>query len=480
MKTSPFSPITNRLWQSGSQCKRLLWYKQRGLKESIPPRPDWRTSVAKHQVHEVARRLFPGGRFAARGESLRNEGTWFDVWLESDRYACRADILVLKDKNKRTVDLYRVKSATRLYDRYLDDVAFQTVCLRAAGFVPDRQFIIHINPAADRPDPDVLFVISEVTDRLNGRLRSIPAKAAALRRLLRQEKEPGRRPGYHCMECGFRSQCWPDDVTEPVFWLPALNDDQQQIIRNREWLDIRQLPDSFPVNQRQALIREVHQNRQPFIHHTLLTDSLSQLRQPLAFLDFEADNPPVPRFQGMKPFGQIPYQFSLLLHDESGQMSGIDYLHRDGSDPRPGLLERLSVLRNHQGSIVVYNHQFERQILSLLAAWSPDDAGWLAGAASRLWDLQEVVQHGVYLPGFQGKYSLKQVLNALDPRFSYGTLTVQSGLDSQYLWNHLIVNGGSETDWQALLDYCRRDTEGMVLVLGKLREWVQGTGNQPD
>lgn len=473
MKTTPFPAITPRLWQSGSQCKRQVWYRFHGEKEFLPPRPGWRTSVAKHLVHESARQLFPDGRFAARGEPLRQEGAWFDVWLESDRYACRADILVLKDKNKRTVDLYRVKSATRLYDRYLDDVAFQTVCLRAAGFVPDRQFIIHINPAAVSSAPNDLFMIVEVTSRLEGRLRSVPAKVGALRRVLRPEKTPDRRIGYHCMECGFRSQCWPSNVEEPVFWLPALTEDQQKTIRNRDWLDICQLPESFPVNQRQAMIREVHSTRQPFVHRTVLTDSISQLRFPLAFLDFEADNPPVPRYEGMKPFGQIPYQFSLLLYDESGRMTGIDYLHRDGSDPRPGLLDRLSVLKNHRGSIVVYNHQFERQILSLLAAWSPTDAGWLADAASRLWDLQEVVQHGLYLPEFQGKYSLKQVLNGLYPAFSYGTLAVQSGLDSQYLWNHLIAKGGDETDWQALLDYCRRDTEGMVLVLGKLKELVE-------
>jgi hypothetical protein len=44
---------------------------------------------------------------------------------------------------------------------------------------------------------------------------------------------------------------------------------------------------------------------------------LAALKYPLYFIDFETVNPAIPRFKGMRPYRQIPFQWSVVANEIS-------------------------------------------------------------------------------------------------------------------------------------------------------------------
>jgi predicted RecB family nuclease len=125
-----------------------------------------------------------------------------------------------------------------------------------------------------------------------------------------------------------------------------------------------------------------------------------------------------------------------------------------------------------EGSIVVYNQQFEAARLDELAAALPEFAERIKNIQSRLWDLLPIVRNHVYHPAFAGSYSLKSVLPALVPEMSYEGLEVANGQDAGLAWQ-VMLRTSDKTERErlrkALLDYCRLDTFALVKIVQKLR-----------
>src|SRR5205085_11990248 len=118
------------------------------------------------------------------------------------------------------------------------------------------------------------------------------------------------------------------------------------------------------------------------------------------------------------------------------------------------------------GSIVVYNKSFESGRLSDLGRWLPEFRGQIASIQGRLWDLLALMRQHVYHPEFRGSFSLKSVLPALVPGFSYEGIEVADGSDAGLAWDRMIRGGVSKAERRrlqtALLKYCGQDTLAMV------------------
>src|ERR1019366_2599188 len=191
-------------------------------------------------------------------------------------------------------------------------------------------------------------------------------------------------------------------------------------------------------------------------------------------MDFETVNPAIPRFAGMRPYDQLPFQWSLHVQREPGaEPEHHEFLATDGADPRREFIATLCAALGGSGSIVVYNQQFESQRLSELAAWLPEFAGRIEKIQRRLWDLLHVVRNHVYHPAFAGSFSLKTVLPALVPDMTYEGMLVAGGQDAGLAWESLIRGGLGRDEHQrvrkALLDYCGQDTLALVRLLEKLQ-----------
>ena len=110
-----------------------------------------------------------------------------------------------------------------------------------------------------------------------------------------------------------------------------------------------------------------------------------------------------------------------------GNLEHSEFLAEDEKDPRHAFLCSLSDALPKRGPIVAYNAGFESQRLSELANWMPEYAGKIAKIQARLWDLWPFVKKHVYHPQFHGSFSLKAILPALVPGFSYEGMEVSHG-----------------------------------------------------
>ena len=89
-----------------------------------------------------------------------------------------------------------------------------------------------------------------------------------------------------------------------------------------------------------------------------------------------------------------------------------------------------------------------------------------------------IVRSEYYHPDFHGSFSIKSVIPALVPNLAYDDLEIQEGNAAATSYEVLITGNVPEPDAasvrQALLEYCRRDTEAMVRVYEALV--VQASG----
>ena len=110
----------------------------------------------------------------------------------------------------------------------------------------------------------------------------------------------------------------------------------------------------------------------------------------------------------------------------------------------------------------------------------PALAARLLSIVARLTDLLPVVRNHVYHPDFGGSFSLKRILPALVPGFSYEGLAITEGGMASLELERLLFQGaelpeGAKVQLRTdLLRYCCQDTLGPVRLLARLREAAKG------
>ncbi|MBW4472422.1 MAG: DUF2779 domain-containing protein [Stenomitos rutilans HA7619-LM2] len=231
------------------------------------------------------------------------------------------------------------------------------------------------------------------------------------------------------------------------------------------------LPPNYPLSENQRTYVDSVLSNQPAVNTAAIAASLAELTYPIHFFDFETQNPAVPRFDGLKPYEQFPFQYSCHVLHEHGHVEHREYLHTDTSDPRPPLVVALTSDITPVGSVIVYHQSFEASLLRKLAQTFLAYALQLEAIATRLWDLEVIFKHHYKHPDFRGSTSIKKVLPVLVPSLSYKTLTIQRGDQAQTVWETMIACT-NQTEKQGLVDdlcaYCQLDTLAMVEIYRSL------------
>jgi uncharacterized protein DUF2779 len=295
-------------------------------------------------------------------------------------------------------------------------------------------------------------------------------------RVLVMPMAPQIPPGSHCtnpVSCEFFDCCNPLLPNDHIGYLPRLHASAAEELEEMGVELIPEIPDDFPLSERQRRACTSVQTGQPWFSAELGKE-LQRLKYPLYFMDFESVNPAIPRFAGMRPFDQLPFQWSLhVLREPNAEPEHYEFLSANSDDPRGEFVSSLCAALGDCGSIVVYSQQFESQRLSELAAWLPDFEEQIKAIQSRLFDLLPVVRDRVYHPAFGGSYSLKAVLPALVPEFTYEGMAVANGRDAGLAWESLVCGGLNQSERErtrkALLDYCGQDTLALVRLVHALR-----------
>jgi hypothetical protein len=198
-----------------------------------------------------------------------------------------------------------------------------------------------------------------------------------------------------------------------------------------------------------------------------IRERVSELEFPIYFFDLETFSPAIPRFEGLRPYDSLCFQFSCHVLGEDEKVEHFEFLEQGSEDPRIPFVNALLKVIGWQGSVVVYNASFERARLNELAQFFPEYEPDLKHIIHRLWDQLVIFKHWYLDPRFGGSNSIKRVLPVLVPQLSYSELKIQQGDEASWKWAEMIeLLPGPEKDRiaQELLEYCKMDTLAMLEI----------------
>jgi hypothetical protein len=473
----------------GLQCPKSLYlYKTRpDLKDPVSPSQE-AIFQSGTDVGIVAQGLFPGGKLIPYdGLSLNDQlkltqteiaaGTkvLYEPAFQFDQIFIKADIL---RKAGDEWDLYEVKWSTGVKEVYLNDITLQYSVLKNSGLPVRKAYLVYINNQFVRNgvlDLDQLFLFEDLTPMAIERQGLIRDEIRRLRETL-FEGLPVTDIGEHCNDpypCDFQGHCWAHIPEYSVLDLAKKGVNPWGLYR-QGIINLEDVPREglSPV---QALQVEAYLDQKECINAAGIRDFLDTLGYPLYFFDFETFMTAVPMYDGTRPYQQVPYQYSLhSLQGEHSDLAHAEFLAEPNVDPRRPLVEQLVRDIPDNACVLAYNASFEKTVLSQLADWFPEYRGKLETIINNLRDLAAPFRNrDCYHWRMKGSYSQKMVLPALVPEMSYQGLEIRDGGMAMEGYFRMCEGGDPaevEKVREALLDYCRMDTLGMVRLYGKLNE----------
>jgi len=461
---SPSLRLSKSRFLAGLQCHKQLWWR---VHEPDAPElvPDPALRNILDQGNEVgckAREYVPGGIYEA-------------TFLADETYAV-VDIL---ERGPRGYGLVEVKATNSLKPEHLPDVAVQVHVLRHAGLPVERAELMHLNPDCRYPDLGNLFVREDVSALVEGVLLGVSDELAAQHRML-EGPLPDVAIGDHCSrphDCPFIERCWPKLPQHHVSSLYRIERKQVRDYEAGGYATLYDLPSDLELSAIHARqVRAVTAGR--MVVEPSLAKALAEFVSPLAFLDFETVSLAIPRWNGCRPWQNVPVQFSCHVEERGRGLVHHAWLADGAGDPRPALAEALVTACAGARRIVAYYASFERECVRQLAEAAPRLAKELERIEGRLVDLLPLVRNYVYHPDFGGSFSIKRTLPALVPGLSYADLEIREGETATLELMRLLFSGdelppGERAELrEALLRYCERDTWAMVRMLERLRGLV--------
>lgn len=490
--------LTKSKYCKGVQCPKILWldhYKPEAgegeLSETVLENGRMVGELARSYFGRCSLVGFSADKteMTAKTQELIAAGAEniAEAAFMTDGLFCAVDIL---HKNGDGWDIVEVKSSTKLEDIYIEDMAFQYHVLKKCGVKVVRVLNMRLDSSYVRRgelDLQNLFTVEDCTDRVKAKFDSVAENIAAIRKCISVTDEPKRDINVYCekpYECAYKKYCGRNLPAHSVFDLAnmqartAYKHYRNGIISYKDLLD----------NEKKIKLSEKHKRQIEFTLKSLpdkkdkpkIKAFLDTLTYPVYHLDFETYQQPVPQFDGVSPYQQIPFQYSLHIEQADGSLEHREFLAKEGTDPRWALAEQLVKDIPKDVCPLAYNMSFEKTVIKNLAGLFPDLSAHLMNIHDNMHDLMVPFrEQSYYSAAMQGSYSIKYVLPALypdDPELDYHNLNgVHNGSEASAAFAEMAKHTPGEiAEMRAnLLKYCGLDTYAMVKVLRKLKEAVK-------
>lgn len=472
------------------QCPRRLWLSVH-RPELAEVSANTRAAFAHgHQIGALACELLPHGIMVddanGLGAALDQTATLlatgvdrplFEATFVHEGVLIRADLMLPTGNGWHIAE---VKNTTGVKDYHRGDLATQLWVMRGAGVKVTSASIRHIDRSfvlTRAGDYAGLFADTFIAAEIEPLIAGRGEVVAAARELLLGE-EPVREVGAHCdtpFACSFKSWCGRDLPPGPEWPVSLLPDSAGKKVAAKLLASgVADLMSAPPDAMTSPKLARVHAATLSGVAHhdaAAIAAETAGWAYPRTFLDFETIQFAIPRWVGTRPFEQVTFQYSAHIEQAEGSVSRRAFLSIDGSDPRRACAEHLVGLPA-EGAVIAWNASFERSCLVGLAALFPDLAPALTSLASRLVDLLPVTRRHYYHRDMRGSWSLKAVLPTLGVPGYDDLGEVRTGTDAQAGYLEAIDPATSDERREALrvalLAYCERDTEAMLVILHRL------------
>lgn len=397
---------------------------------------------------------------------------------------CSIDIL---RKVGNEFEIIEVKSSTDLNGIYLEDVSYQYYVMKSLGYNVIKVSIAYINNKYVRHgelDIQQLFKIEDVTDYAIINYDKIRENILEINHYMQRIEEPNETIGIQCFkpyDCPYFQYCTKHLPSNNIFNVRIMQTKKKLEFYDKGIYDFKDLlNENIDFKYKQQIDFELN-NKEPYIDKEYIREFMKGLYYPLYFLDFETYQQPIPLYDNIRPYMQIPFQYSLhYITDENSELNHKEFLADANVDPRRRLAEQLVHDIPLNACTLAYNMSFEKTVIKNLAELYEDLKEHLMNIHDHIQDLMlPFINRKYYTKEMKGSYSIKYVLPALfpnDPSLDYHNLSlVHNGSEASNTFANLgnLTEEEQSKARESLLKYCELDTYAMVKIWQKLKEVIE-------
>ena len=175
--------------------------------------------------------------------------------------------------------------------------------------------------------------------------------------------------------------------------------------------------------------------------------TLSKLKYPLHFVDYETYASAIPKVDGMSPHKHLVFQVSIHTLNAEGNMIHFEWLG-DTMELPNDMLQQMQDFTGLQGTFISWNAPFEVGRNKDMITWLPEFTTYLNYMNEHMFDLMDIFKEDYVDYRFHGSTSIKKVLPVLCPQFSYPDLEVQDGTMALDTWGRMVSDPDFSEDIQ--------------------------------
>lgn len=440
-----------------------------------------------YEVEEYAKLLFPKGinlpenstpQYTQEQLLLGNTVFFQPSFLTQKRVFARIDVLEKLPNN--TYHLYEIKSASSIKKGKLEDACFQKYVLQECGFNVSKVSIIHLNKEFVKQgdiNPIELLEVAEVTEQIEAIYSSVVNNINAASNIIQKESINEnicsciyKTRSNHCDSFKFFNQEVPEFS---IYEIGRISEKKiGQLVDNNN-LSILDIPLDFELSTNQQAQVESVRKEEVLINKLAIHKTLSKLKYPLHFVDYETFPTAIPKLNNMSPHNHLVFQVSIHTMQENGDITHFEWLGKKIEQPIE-MLQKMQNFTSLIGTFISWFAPFERGRNKDMMTWIPNFKEYLNYMNDNMFDLMDIFKSDYVDYRFHGSTSIKKVLPVLCPQFSYSDLEIQDGTMALDTWGRMVTNNdfnkGVELTRKNLLEYCKLDTLAMVEIYKVLKK----------
>lgn len=236
-----------------------------------------------------------------------------------------------------------------------------------------------------------------------------------------------------------------------------------------------------------CLKKEREENEVEYLNVEKINKEIEKIKYPIYYLDFESYSSMYPRFTGEIPFSCHVFMYSLIVQEiEGGPLIYKNFIAPDNqNDYRCNLFKKLCADIEEEGTVLVYNENFEKTRLKEASDLFPELAQKLLKIYNNIYDLlyllkghksnknKDYAMNNYYNTLQGGSYSIKKVLPVLVNE-NYNHLKIKNGIAASDCYSkfHLYKDDELDNIKKELIKYCNQDVYSMVQILGAIKKKV--------
>ena len=442
-----------------------------------------------NQLIELARRMFPGGEDCATISKLKavnkvdetkalllaGNTLLYDASFQHNGVVTTLDILQIKDGNYYG---FEIKSSSRITSNHIMDAALQYYVLSNNGVFLSDFTVMTLNPFYHKKreiEPELLFMKKSVFNKILPLQEFISSKLAGMHEVISQNEAPVIHMSEHCHSphsCDFIENCRGDIESDSILYLQGASRQTVYELFHAGVRKIGQVPIDFNLSAEQKIQYSVIQSGAEYIDKKGLSAFFEKVHYPIHYLDFEMFMPAVPLFEGNTPYQHLPFLYSIHRQNSSdGTTEHTCFLAPTGSDPTEKFIYQLLLDLGDSGSIFVFDATHERRILNKAAGQFPRYKNSIHLVLNRIIDLSLPFQNKLYYhQEMKGSYSMKTLLPIFAPNLSFDVLKIKNGMEAMLAFEQMHESDEvlKQELSEALIDYCKMDTFGLVKIAESL------------